>query len=148
MKHVCKIVLICAIVFTAGCKKYDDGPAFSLMTKKARLSNVWQVEKYILNGTDKTTDYRALISRERMEIYHSGKFHYSEVSTWLWAAPDYSGTWSFADSKEGIEMKPDNTSMKTLSYHILKLKKDELWMERQVSPDSLVEYHYIPVSQY
>jgi hypothetical protein len=38
--------------------------------------------------------------------------------------------------------------MATQTYHILKLEKDELWMERQVSPDSLAEYHYIPASAY
>jgi hypothetical protein len=148
MKHLVKITFLLCCVLLSACKKYEDGPAFSLMTKKARLANIWQVDKYLLNGEDKTDAYRALISREKLVIYQSGKFDYSEVSTWVWAAPEYSGTWDFIDKKESVELKPDPASMQTQTYHILKLKKDELWMERQVSPDSLAEYHYIPVPQY
>jgi hypothetical protein len=148
MKHLVKIAFLGACVLLASCKKYEDGPGFSLMTKKARLANIWQVNKYILNGEDKTDSYRTLISREKLVIYQSGKFDYSEVSTWVWAAPEYSGTWKFIDKKESVELHPGMSSVPVQTYHILKLKKDELWMERQVSPDSLAEYHYIPVAQY
>src|SRR3954469_15528345 len=112
MKHPVKIIFLLSCILLSACKKYEDGPSFSLMTKKARLANVWQVDKYLLNGEDKTEAYRTLITREKLVIYQSGKFDYSEVSTWLWAAPEYSGTWNFIDKKESVELKPDIAGMK------------------------------------
>src|ERR1043165_7847537 len=85
MKHLVKITLIISCISIISCKKYEEGPAFSLMSKKARLSNIWQVNQYLLNGEDKTEAYRQLITREKLVIYQSGRFDYSEVHNWVWA---------------------------------------------------------------
>ncbi|HEY0030578.1 MAG TPA: hypothetical protein VGC65_07460 [Bacteroidia bacterium] len=134
------------LLWLSSCKKYEDGPAFSLMTKKARIANIWKVDKYLLNGEDKTSSYRLFVTREKLVIYQSGEFSYNEISNWSWAAPAYTGSWKFVSNKEEVEMTPENTTLKVQTYKILRLKKDELWLERQVSPDSLVEYRYLPES--
>ncbi len=127
----------------ASCKKYENGPAFSLMTKKARLANIWSVDTYFLNGKDKTTEYRQLVARDKLIIFQSGEFEYSESSSWTWAA-QYIGKWKFVNDKEELEMTPDNSVLKTKTYKILRLKNKSLWLEERVSDDSLVEMHYLP----
>ena len=114
------------------------------MSKKARLSNIWKVDTYFLNGVDKTTQYRQLVIREKLIIFQSGEFEYSEVSNWIWAFPEFTGKWKFVSDKEELEMTPDNSAIPTKTYRILRLKNKSLWLEERVSPDSLVEYHYLP----
>lgn len=147
LKHVIKITfLLSYILFITACKKYEDGPAFSLITKKARLSNIWKVDTYYLNGKDKTTQYRGLVTREKLIIFQSGEFEYTEVSSWLWATPQYTGKWKLVNNKEYLEMTPDNSIIPIKTCRILRLKNKQLWLEERVSADSLVEYHYLPYS--
>lgn len=144
MNYFYKITFLILCISIISCKKYEDGPAFSLMSKKARVSNIWKVDTYYLNGVDKTTEYRQLITREKLVIYQSGNFEYSELSNWIWAVPNYTGTWKFVNNKSDLEMTPDNIAVKTKTCKILRLKNKQLWLQEQVSPDSLVEYHYLP----
>lgn len=144
MKHISIIVFLILCISIGSCKKYEDGPTISLISKKARLANIWKVDTYYLNGKDNTTAYRQLISHEKLVIFQSGNFEYSELSSWSWAVPNYTGKWKFIDDKEGIEMTPDNTAVKTKTLKILRLKNKQLWLQEQVSPDSLAEYHYLP----
>lgn len=139
-----KLFLFIVFLSFASCKKYENGPAISLMSKKARLANIWKVDTYYLNGQDKTEEYRGLVTREKLIIFQSGDFDYSELSSWVWATPQYSGKWKFINDKEVLELIPDNTALKTKTYKILRLKNKSLWLEERVSDDSLVEYHFLP----
>lgn len=114
------------------------------MSKKARIANIWKVDTYYLNGKDKTTSYRQLVTREKLIFFQSGSFEYSELSSWSWATPEYTGNWKLTNNKEDIEMASDNASVGTKTYHIMRLKNKQLWLKIQLTPDSLVEYHYIP----
>lgn len=143
VKQFYKILLLIFLTTFASCKKYENGPAISLMSKKARLANIWKVDTYYLNGEDKTEEYRGLVTREKLIIFQSGEFDYSELSTWVWAA-EYTGKWKFINDKEELELVPDNPSIKTKTYKILRLKNKSLWLEERVSDDSLVEYHFLP----
>ena len=144
MKLLYKILLFSILLSFVSCKKYEDGPAFSLMSKKARLANIWKVDTYILNGKDKTTSYRQLVTREKLVIFQSGEFEYSEVSSWIWATPLYTGKWEFINDKEELLLTPYNSAIKPRTCKILRLKNKSLWLEEQVTSDSLVEYHYLP----
>ena len=114
------------------------------MSKKARLANIWKVDTYYLNGKDQTPEYRSLITREKLVIFQSGEFEYSEVSSWVWATPQYTGKWEFVNDKEELLMTPYNSAIPTKTYKILRLKNKSLWLQERVSSDSLVEYHYLP----
>ena len=47
-------ILVVAVIITAfvlgSCGKYEEGPAFSLKSKKARVVGTWEVEKVLENG--------------------------------------------------------------------------------------------------
>ena len=55
MKHFSKLLFLILCISIVSCKKYEDGPAISLMSKKARIANIWKVDVYYLNGKDITT---------------------------------------------------------------------------------------------
>jgi len=46
------LILIIITPFYQGCKKYDEGPAFSLRAKKARLTGKYEVTSYLRDGKD------------------------------------------------------------------------------------------------
>lgn len=142
MKKLLFLLLICSTIFS--CKKYEDGPSISLRTKKAHIANNWKVDKFLVNGVDKTTDYRLLVTRESLELFRSGQFQYSEISNWSWAVPYYTGKWDLEDKKETLSFTSDNTNVDYREFKILKLKNDELWLQREVKADSILEYHYTP----
>lgn len=134
-------------ILLVSCKKYEDGPAISLMSKKARLAGIWQVDTYYLNGLDRTVQYRNVVSRDKLVIFQSGEFDYSEISSWLWGA-NYAGKWEFQENKEQLLLTPKDSPVKPRTLRILRLKNKSLWLEERVSPDSLVEFHYLPYSEY
>ncbi len=61
MKTKQLLLILAAFLFVAvsGCGKYEDGPSFSFMPKKARLVNTWKIEKVYENEEDVTDIYTA-----------------------------------------------------------------------------------------
>ena len=144
MKGIITTLLIFCFFLISSCKKYEDGPSFSLNSKRTRLANKWKVETFFINGNDKTDFYRTLVLKETLEIFKSGTWQYSETSNWTWAKPYDTGKWNFIDHKEDVEMISDDPSIPYKLFRILKLKSTELWLERTVTPDSIIEFHYVP----
>jgi len=63
--------------FTA-CKKYSEGPVFSLRSKTERVANNWKVENYKINGSDFTSlvsDYTETFTKENNYSYTWGIFN-------------------------------------------------------------------------
>jgi len=121
------IVFISAITLT-GCKKYEDGPAFSLNTKKARITNQWKLTEETINGAQHT------ISSEKIDI----KKDKSYVITW--SGSSETGNWEFSSDKESITFTPNGSSSSD-TYKILRLKNNELWLQ-STSGSYIFEYHY------
>jgi hypothetical protein len=142
-----RLLFLLPLVLIFSCKKYEDGPALSLLSKKSRVANKWRVDKYYLNGNDMTVNYRSIITKETFQFFKGGSWQYTEASNWIMTIPYDHGTWSFANDKEDIEVVSDLSGMPVKTYHILRLKSKEMWLERQVTPDSLVEMHYIPQTE-
>jgi hypothetical protein len=115
-----------ALMFS-GCGKYDDGPKFSLASKKGRVVNVWKIEKYIVNGTEIPAD--PSWENSSTEFTKDGKV----IDTWssggvtLTSSTD---TWAFGSKKETLEITSTSGSVSvTTAYKILRLKGNELWTE-------------------
>ena len=43
-------------VSISSCGKYEEGPKFTLLSKKARITNTWKFTKSENNGIDNTPD--------------------------------------------------------------------------------------------
>ena len=101
--------LATAIGLTA-CGKYEDGPNFSLLTKKQRLTGDWEVEKLIDGGVNLISNGYDI----EMEFDKDGDFEISSSYNITEYGYTYSGTntvegeWEFSSDKEEIELNFDD----------------------------------------
>ena len=103
-----------------GCGKYEEGPSFSLKTKKGRLCQSWTVDKYVDPNGNETAG-----------TVDDGIYTYEKDGTYSWSdgSVSISGTWEFDDSKESIETTITVITAVTASAKIIKLTSSELWGE-------------------
>ena len=134
MKTIIKLILIvtlCTFVFT-DCKKYADGPIFSLRTRKARLEGDWKISKMTLNGVDLTfnTDYI---------------IHIKKGGTYSISAGSYSddGKWSMGEDGDDVTFTSNDPNLISQTYRILRLKNKELWWKRTMPNGDVEETHMI-----
>jgi hypothetical protein len=131
------IILVATMFAWSGCKKYEEGPAFSLRSKKDRVVGKWKVEKYLENGTDQTSSLTSL--NLRIEFKKDGKAIQSSSSP-------TSGTfseefrWEFDDKKEKL-IFIFNSGEKN-EFKILRLKHKELWL-KQSNGTNVGELHLV-----
>ncbi|PHR45439.1 MAG: hypothetical protein COA32_13420 [Fluviicola sp.] len=125
-----------AMTFVLGsCSKYEEGPAFSLRTKKARLAGEWKADKYIdSNGNEENAN-------------DDGTIEFTKDNTFIVKSGNFSttGTWEFTKDKEYVETEFTYTSggvtvTETNESKILRLKNDELWLEDEDGDQT----HYVP----
>lgn len=138
MKH---LVILLAVVTFASCSKYEEGPAISLKTKKARITNTWKIEAAYRDGklvTDEYDEYQLQMLDDGdatlAVIYASDDFFF-EAST--------DGTWEFNDSKEKLILDFEYDGADN-EYQILRLKSKELWLREVGGEDEL---HLIPIEE-
>ena len=117
------IVLIFAqsLIFS-GCGKYEDGPGFSLRTKKARLTGEWEVVE--VDG-DKVKDGSTI------EFNKDGTFKVDYGSS------TSKGDWNWEKGKTEIELDYDKGG-KT-EFEILRLTNKELWVEDEYKTEIYFE---------
>lgn len=116
-KKIFAIILIIGASLTS-CKKYEEGPAFSLRSKTARVANTWKVESYTINGTDYTS---TLTNINYTETYDKdGNYSYSSTTD------AGSGKWEFQSDKEQIK-RSGVSGQSTETLFILRLKEKEFW---------------------
>ena len=122
------------VLSTESCKKYDEGPALSLRTKKARVANEWKIEYAydFKDGEDETVDYFG----ETWEFSKDGEWLERENGS-----IDKSGTWEFVSDKEALKIVRIGTGSSTDHYDILKLKEKEMWLKNDED-----ELHLVPTN--
>lgn len=117
-----------ALLFMPACEKYEEGPALSLRSKKARIANTWIISEATDDGRDVSSDYdqfELTLTRDGdaslLAKYSIGDFDFT-VET--------DGTWDFTDDKESLRLDfEDDDSDAT--YQILRLKENELWLREE-----------------
>ena len=140
-------LFILSIFFFISCKKYENGPSFSLISKKERAANTWYIQQVKENGTDKTNDYKNVFKDYKLIL---DKNNMKYTLTWKYLGLlDYSetGSWDFSEDKLYLVLKKDANSSSAASvsnWKILKLKEKELWIENTSSSNILTEIHLIP----
>jgi hypothetical protein len=121
MKKIGFYLLLIGIVFSA-CKKYPEGPSFTLLTKKARIANTWKLDKYYESGVDKTSDAMNIFKDFKL-IIDKNNMKYSKSFTALGLLPyGESGSWKFSSDQNNIDFTPDNSIIAAYSWKILLLK--------------------------
>jgi len=118
------VLTILAIPAIQSCKKYEEGPRFSLRTKTERVSNIWSVENYKINDAD----FTSLVTGYTETFSNNGAYSYE------WLFTKGAGTWSFQNEKAEIKLiGNDEQSSRTLV--ILKLEEKSFWYYYMVGSD-------------
>lgn len=91
------VALLATATLTTSCNKYEGGPGISLMSKKSRLANDWQMTKLTKNDVEQDiSNYTQKISIKKDGTYTSSS-SYSFMGQ-VYNTSD-SGTWEFNDDK-------------------------------------------------
>lgn len=114
----CALLIGGTLAAIPSCGKYEDGPGFSLLTKKARLVGDWD-RKSVTSGNFTIED----TDDEITTFEKDGTIKVSEDGV------SYSGTWEFIDKKEKLRVSYTEGSF-TFSddYTIRRLTNKELWL--------------------
>ena len=112
----------------SSCYKYEEGPRFSLLSRKARLCNEWKLETYLDNGTDKT-DANATVT---LTIEKDGTYSMSTVRNEMGQVQsEFShGTWIFQDGKGQIVMTDSQDGAIPETFDILELRNSSLQLKK------------------
>ena len=104
------------------CKKYDDGPSFTLRTTTARLTGEWEIVK--IGSEIYPQDGYSL----EFEFEKDGDFTYKYEYSYGGQNYSYSygGEWEFSSDKENIEI---NLNGSVSDFEINRLTNKELWIE-------------------
>ncbi len=136
------LLLSSSLVFQS-CNKYEDGPAVSLRSAKARLCNTWVLDKAYIADIDVTIAYAA--SFKNMEMSFSKDGTYTKSFTDQSNTPfSIGGTWEFGDNNTTLIIKVSNITISTLK--ILRLASKELWLSESYNDSGnnpiTYEVHY------
>ena len=122
------MIALVAVTGLMGCKKYDDGPMFSLRSREERISNTWRIDR-AMNGSDDVTS-----AFDQYELRLTKDHDASLTATYTLFGTDFSfttsGTWSFENKDEDLRLDfEDGDADET--YQILRLKETELWLREK-----------------
>ena len=120
-KKLMMAVALVVLLNISSCSTYDDGPTFSLKSKKARLTNGdWEVVKI---------DDERLDGDITLEFEKDGDFAISvEYSYYGYSySYTYDGEWEWEDGKETIQINFDDTDNQ--EFEVKRLTNEELWFD-------------------
>lgn len=122
VKRIFLLIIVIALIVPAfqSCGKYDDGPFFSIRTKTMRLTAEWEVDEIDGESPD---GYDVFLEFEKggdfTQTVDDGSDKFKVKATWTWGA-----------GKTSIDIEPDDSDLyEDFSFDILRLTKDELWLE-------------------
>lgn len=111
------------LLFVSSCGKYEEGPTFTLLSKKARMVGTWELMSSTSNGnTVDLTQFSA-----KYILSKDGTYAFSSTIS-LFGIPvplSEFGKWEFSEDKLQLLLTPDN-STNVNAVTILKLTNKEL----------------------
>lgn len=143
MKNQIKSILplcIAAVMFLASCGKYEDGPNFSLRSKKSRLVNTWVIDKAFRDGVDFTEEFKQDNQDYQIDIRKDNTTISSVYNDMTGEIEETKGKWEFSKDKEEVKFKDEVTGQE-FSEKILRLTNNEYWAELDFGFAKL-EIHY------
>lgn len=112
---VVALVLAGTSLLVPSCGKYEEGPKFTLLTKKMRLVGDWDAKEFVYDSGTTIADN----SDDILTFEKDGTARYSLGSF------SFSGTWEFTSDKEKIRTVYSGS---TGEVTILRLTNKELWL--------------------
>lgn len=141
--------IITSLMLLTECKKYPEGPSISLRSKKARITNIWKVSKYLENNVDLTTNFNNTFSNFSFVTSKDEEYkiiRVLNVFTTLVTTTEF-GNWSLSSNKKTLNLIPVSISAglvpSSSSWQILKLFEKEMWLRNIDSNGKIIEYHLV-----
>lgn len=111
------LLALMAVAVTS-CSKYEEGPKLTLLSKKARLTGEWTLNKVEVNGeTQDISGYTVNVT-----FLKDGSYTYKWTSGGF--SVQESGTWKFSDDKVDLILTDEDGDVTT--SEIVRLANDEL----------------------
>lgn len=133
MKNIIATTLLIFILslYIGACKKYPEGPSFTLRSKKERLANNWAIDKYFINDIEASSYKENYLNEVQIAFGKGGNYSikgYKKDSAGVIISDIkiYNGIWNFADDNKSFEMLSDTLFAVPEKYTILKLKEKEV----------------------
>ena len=122
MKNIALLSLF-VVLFLTSCNKYSEGPNFSLLTRKARITNDWILESYTKDGTELYDGSYEL----NLSIESDGTYSKSQITSSLGQLQSETthGTWEFENSQSEIVLLENGFAIGE-SYEIIMLKNKNI----------------------
>ena len=133
--------ILAGLLFSS-CGKYDEGPNFSLRSKKSRLVNVWVIDKVMQDGEDVTAMILESNPNYSMDIRKDNTVIITQYDEDLGQMVEDKGKWEFSKDKEEVEFSDDETGQIS-TEEILRLTNNEFWAELDLGFTKL-EFRYKP----
>ena len=116
-------------VLASSCGKYEDGPNFSLLSKKSRVVGTWDM-KTITDSQTGATDNFCQNGAYCVEITMDKDNKLTQKISYGSYTETYTGTWEFNDDKTQLIWA---TPSYTTSYEIKRLTNKELWLDDDIT---------------
>jgi hypothetical protein len=110
-----------AALSVSSCGKYEDGPKFSLLTKKSRVAGEWEVKS--VGSQVLGADYGLIMTFDK-----DGSMRYTY--TYGNESYSYAGSWDFSSDKEDLVITLDGD---VETFEIKRLKNKEMWLDDNIS---------------
>ena len=129
-KKLLALLAVFVLTFSyTGCKKYPDGPAFSLKSKTGRLTGTWKI---VESNGEIPSDYDIYLIFEKNNDFKE-KVEYDGGSYTV------NGSWSWGDKKESVIIEVDDYNRPQIKsvtgsdneqeFEILRLTNKEFWFK-------------------
>jgi hypothetical protein len=135
-RNLLLVLSLITILNYNSCKKYEDGPAFTLQTKKSRLNGTWELKEIEGNNTfwqdaevifefEKDGDFGIEVEGTYTWNWYGYGYGYGYNNTWEFQYA-YNGHWEWENNKRDIEIDYAGNRQE---FEILKLTNKDLWLE-------------------
>ena len=137
--------LMLAVSLFDSCGRYENGPAFSLRSAKARLVGEWNLTDLLVNDKHE----QALFEKESSSVLilnYDGTYLYSMPV--VRSLNERTGLWSFGEDKTELVLTEVDTinGNSERNYKITRLSNTEMWLvngsEEYSGYDDLIERHF------
>jgi hypothetical protein len=108
----------------SSCQKYEEGPGFTIMPKKTRITGEWRLYRVVnedFEGTNPSESMTWIIEKD-------GSVSVDYYDSWMGTVL-FTGTWEFRDGKEVFYMNTTSEFF-TDEFKILRLSMNDLWLLR------------------
>lgn len=118
-------------LLAVSCGKYEEGPGFSLISKKNRVTNTWLLSKVEVNGQDETPQSSTYTLKMTLKEDETLSASYT-----IFTIPyTTTGTWAFNSDKSALILT-DNSGTSTNT--ILRLTNKEMKLRQIANGDTTI----------